>query len=90
MSFGSLITKSDLLKMTKLADLANLTMPWSFHALNLPMEEVSTFLPAVRFGGEPPIRLEDLEREYCRLLKHPYPIKEMVFARSWSFFRVRA
>jgi len=36
-----------------------------------------------------PIPLEDLEREYCRLANQPYPIKEMVFARSWMVFRVR-
>lgn len=79
-----------MLNFLKLADLANFTMPWSFHKLNLAMDEVSSFLPAVRFDNETPIALEELEREYCRLLKHPYPIKEMVFARSWSFFRVRA
>lgn len=36
-----------------------------------------------------PIPLEDLEREYCRLTSQPYPIKEMVFVRSWMLFRVR-
>jgi hypothetical protein len=35
-----------------------------------------------------PIPLEDLEKEYCRLTKQPYPIPEMVFVRSWMFFRV--
>lgn len=35
-----------------------------------------------------PISLEDLEREYCRLTTQPYPIEEMVFARSWMLFRV--
>jgi len=35
-----------------------------------------------------PISLEDLEKEYCRLTSQPYPIPEMVFVRSWMFFRV--
>lgn len=34
-----------------------------------------------------PIPLDDLEREYSRLLKQPYPIPELVFARSWNLFR---
>jgi hypothetical protein len=36
-----------------------------------------------------PIALEDLEQEYCRLTNQPYPIREMVFVRSWMLFRVR-
>lgn len=36
-----------------------------------------------------PISLEELEREYCRLTTQPYPIREMVFTRSWMLFRVR-
>ena len=35
-----------------------------------------------------PIELEVLEREYCRVTSQPYPIPEMVFARSWMLFRV--
>lgn len=35
-----------------------------------------------------PISLEDLEREYCLRTDQPYPITEMVFARSWMLFRV--
>jgi len=35
-----------------------------------------------------PIPLEDLEKEYCRLISQPYPIPEMVFVRSWMLFRV--
>lgn len=37
-----------------------------------------------------PIPLEDLEREYCHLTQQAYPIREMVFVRSWMFFRVKA
>ena len=39
--------------------------------------------------AEAPLRLEELEREYCRITGQPYPIPEMVFARSWMLFRVR-
>lgn len=35
-----------------------------------------------------PISLAEMEKEYCRLTQQPYPIKEMVFARSWMLFRV--
>ena len=38
--------------------------------------------------SSPPIALADLEKEYCRLMKQPYPITEMVFVRSWMLFRV--
>lgn len=38
--------------------------------------------------GGAPASLEELEREYCRLTRQPYPIFEMVFARSWMLFRV--
>jgi hypothetical protein len=44
------------------------------------------------FKGAPerqPIALEELEREYCRHTNQPYPIPEMIFARSWMLFRVR-
>lgn len=36
-----------------------------------------------------PIPLEDLEREYCHLTKQAYPIPEMIYVRSWMFFRVK-
>lgn len=36
-----------------------------------------------------PISLEDLEREYCRSTGQDYPIKDMIFVRSWMLFRVR-
>ncbi|KAJ7188722.1 kinase-like domain-containing protein [Mycena filopes] len=73
-----------------LADLGNLTMPWSSRTKDVIPEG----------GGEPliqafkdapqlqPIPLEDLEREYCRLTKQAYPIREMVFVRSWMLFRL--
>lgn len=40
-------------------------------------------------SSAPPIDLADLEREYCKLVGQLYPIKEMVFVRSWMLFRVR-
>lgn len=72
----------------KLADLANLTLPWAIDANMVPRD---TALVGFKNTTENvPITLEDLEREYCRLTKQPYPIKEMTFARSWMLFRVRS
>jgi hypothetical protein len=81
---------------TQLADLANLTQPWSLDTslfpshLQLsnsqpPLNGFKNALPAV----EVPIPLEDLEKAYCRATGRAYPIPEMVFARSWMLFRVR-
>ena len=76
----------------QLADLANLTQPWSIESKNLPHD------PSLRNFGllkafknttkDVPVPLEDLEREYCRLTKQAYPIQEMIFVRSWMLFRV--
>ncbi|TFK74646.1 kinase-like protein [Pluteus cervinus] len=70
-----------------LADLANLTQPWSIHPTDVP-----TSRPSLRaFKGatnDIPIALEDLEREYCGLMNQPYPITEMIFVRSWMLFRL--
>lgn len=35
-----------------------------------------------------PITKEELEQEYCKCTRQPYPIPEIVFARSWMLFRV--
>ncbi|KAJ7797703.1 kinase-like domain-containing protein [Mycena olivaceomarginata] len=73
-----------------LADLANLTMPWSVRPTDLKIGPETTVMSG-SFKGAPerqPIALEDLEREYCRLTNYPYPITEMVFARSWMMFRL--
>ncbi|KAJ3480801.1 hypothetical protein NLI96_g8091 [Meripilus lineatus] len=73
-----------------LADLANLTQPWSIDPAVFPKNSPS-FSQFVGFKNQTkgvPISLETLEREYCRLTKQPYPIKEMVFARSWMLFRL--
>ena len=48
-----------------------------------------TFMTGFKNATEDvPITVEDLEREYCRLSRRPYPIREMVFVRSWMLFRV--
>ncbi|CAL1711401.1 unnamed protein product [Somion occarium] len=74
-----------------LADLANLTQPWSLDRSMFPAAfPPEKFPQLVPFKNDPdaPITLEELEREYCRLTNQPYPITEMVFARSWMLFRL--
>lgn len=71
----------------QLADLANFTQPWSISPGSLPAG--GTLTAAFKNNeAEAPIELEALEREYCRVSGQPYPIPEMVFARSWMLFRV--
>jgi len=72
-----------------LADLGNLTIPWSVRTSDIQIDPEQPFMRG--FKGTPeeaPARLEDLEREYCRLTNQSYPIKEMVFVRSWMLFRL--
>lgn len=72
-----------------LADLANLTQPWSVDPSQIPEEyRVSLLRGFKNQTDDIPIDLETLEREYCRLTHQPYPITEMVFARSWMLFRL--
>ncbi|KAJ7782630.1 kinase-like domain-containing protein [Mycena metata] len=74
-----------------LADLGNLTMPWSVRTKDALQKDGSGEPIMQAFKDAPerqPIALEDLEREYCRLTKQSYPIKEMVFVRSWMLFRL--
>ncbi|KAG1830153.1 kinase-like domain-containing protein [Suillus variegatus] len=75
-----------------LADLANLTQPWAIDARHIPKDSLLTEFTIIRpfknATKDVPIPLEDLEREYCRLTNQPYPIKEMVFVRSWVLFRL--
>ena len=64
-------------------------MPWSIDPRDVSSSEAGSY-SMLSFGTvEQPISLEELEREYCALMKQPYPITEMVFARSWMLFRVR-
>ncbi|PFH52166.1 hypothetical protein AMATHDRAFT_2412 [Amanita thiersii Skay4041] len=69
-----------------LADLGNLTLPWSVDLKDVPSG--SFVLLGYKNAEDAPIPLEDLEREYCRLTHRPYPIKEMVFVRSWTMFKL--
>ncbi|KAI0301709.1 protein kinase subdomain-containing protein PKL/CAK/ACAD [Multifurca ochricompacta] len=67
-----------------LADLGNLTQPWVFD-----LADVGTLMVGFKNNpGAEPISLEDLEREYCRVTRQPYPIVEIGFARSWMLFRL--
>ncbi|KDQ52817.1 hypothetical protein JAAARDRAFT_197893 [Jaapia argillacea MUCL 33604] len=72
-----------------LADLANLTQPWSIDPINVPEElRVGLLKGFKNVADDVPIPLEDLEREYCLRTNQPYPIVEMPFARSWMLFRL--
>lgn len=78
--------------MHQLADLGNLTQPWAIDMKNLPKDPALagwTLMKGFKnTTKDVPIELEALEQEYCLLTKQPYPIKEMVFVRSWMIFRV--
>jgi len=75
-----------------LADLANLTQPWATDARHIPKDSIITQFPLIRpfknATEDVPIPLEDLEREYCRSTNQPYPIQDILFARSWMLFRL--
>ncbi|KAL4248300.1 Acyl-CoA dehydrogenase 10-like protein [Abortiporus biennis] len=72
-----------------LADLANLTQPWVIDPVVLPENLPITMVGFKNQAKDAiPISLEELEREYCKLTQQPYPILEMVFARSWMLFRL--
>ncbi|KAJ6631529.1 kinase-like domain-containing protein [Mycena sp. CBHHK59/15] len=72
-----------------LADLGNLTQPWAVRMRDIQFGSQEPFMRGFKDDPEAtPIPLEDLEREYCRLTNQSYPIKEMVFVRSWMLFRL--
>jgi hypothetical protein len=76
----------------QLADLAQLTMSWCVNPSDVPPGH-KTIMHGFKTlnmdqSTTPPVSLPELEQEYCRLMKQPYPIHEMVFARSWMLFRV--
>ncbi|KIJ65969.1 hypothetical protein HYDPIDRAFT_87245 [Hydnomerulius pinastri MD-312] len=75
-----------------LADLANLTQPWTIDAKDIPDDPLFKSYGLLKAfkntTKDVPIPLEDLEREYCRLTSQPYPIQEMPFVRSWMLFRL--
>ncbi|KAF8161334.1 kinase-like domain-containing protein [Crassisporium funariophilum] len=71
-----------------LADLGNLTQPWSIDMRDIPGEGKFSMRGFRNTTVDVPIPLEDLEREYCKLTNQPYPLPEMTFVRSWMFFRL--
>lgn len=71
-----------------LADLANLTQPWHVDPSMVKGNDGIAVLIGFKNSPDAPANLEELEREYCRLTNQPYPIPEMVFARSWMLFRL--
>ena len=77
-----------LLRFTQLADLGNLTQPWSIDMAIYPKDATWKML-GFKNADNAPLPLEDIEREYCRCTSQPYPIEGIVFVRSWMLFRVR-
>ncbi|KAG6815606.1 hypothetical protein H0H87_012986 [Tephrocybe sp. NHM501043] len=71
-----------------LADLGNMTLPWSVDMAKIPHNIPFTLRGYKGAATDAPIPVEDLEREYCRLTNQPYPIPEMVFVRSWTLFKL--
>ncbi|KAJ7864620.1 kinase-like domain-containing protein [Mycena olivaceomarginata] len=72
-----------------LADFVSLTLPWSIRPADMQINPDKPLMGGY-FKDMPekqPIPLEDLEREYCRLTNQPYPIKDIVFVRSFMLFR---
>jgi len=67
-----------------LVDLANLTQPWALE----PDDFKGGMVGFKNSPSTQPISLAELEREYCRAMQQPYPITEMVFARSWMLLRL--
>jgi hypothetical protein len=79
----------------QLADLANLTQPWNVEPSLLPRDvDPSKFSLMRTFKGLPPDRVaasrDELEAHFGALTGRPVPHADLVFARSWMFFRVRA
>ena len=65
-----------------------MTIPWAIDEKDMPEYSKAFTMRGFNDAKDAPISLQDMEREYCRLMNLPYPIKEMVFARSWMLFRV--
>ncbi|KAL1678289.1 kinase-like domain-containing protein [Schizophyllum commune] len=74
-----------------LPDFANLTSPWTADASKyIPLPEAQQNPLLTSLDADPqgaPITIEEVEREYCRLTGFPYPIRELVFARSFHLFK---
>jgi hypothetical protein len=77
--------------IAQLADLGNLTLQWSIDKKDLPDNAIFTNWQQIQpFKNvkDIPIEVEDLEKEYCRLMHLSYPIEDITFVRSWMLFRV--
>ena len=72
------------LNKTQLVDLGNLTQPWVID----PDDFSGSMVGFKNSPSTEPISLAELEREYCRATRQPYPITQMTFARSWMLLRV--
>ncbi|KAF9268533.1 APH-domain-containing protein [Marasmius fiardii PR-910] len=75
-----------------LADFANLTQPWSIDIKRVEKfagYQSSTTKAAFKnnTSRDIPITLEEMERLYCQLMGFEYPIKELIFVKSWNMFR---
>ena len=68
----------------QLVDLGNLTQPWVID----PNDFNGSMVGFKNSPSTEPISLAELEREYCRATRQPYPITQMTFARSWMLIRV--
>ncbi|KAG7091168.1 hypothetical protein E1B28_010220 [Marasmius oreades] len=72
-----------------LVDFANLTQPWSIDIKHL--ENYVDYQRRAAFKNnssrDVPITLEEMERPYCQLMGFAYPIKELIFVKSWNMFR---
>ena len=69
-------------------DLGNLTQPWVID----PADFNGAMVGFKNSPNTEPISLAELELEYCRATRQPYPIAQMImtFAQSWMLLRVRS
>ncbi|KAK1220365.1 hypothetical protein PQX77_016856 [Marasmius sp. AFHP31] len=73
-----------------LADFANLTQPWSVDPKHV--DKYMGYQPnrasfKNNTSRDVPITMEEMERLYCKLMSYEYPIRELVFVKSWNMFR---
>ncbi|KAL0072564.1 hypothetical protein AAF712_000327 [Marasmius tenuissimus] len=73
-----------------LADFANLTQPWSTDPKDV--DKYMGYQPnrasfKNNTSRDVPITMEEMERLYCQLMGYEYPIRELVFVKSWNMFR---
>ncbi|KAF5364436.1 hypothetical protein D9758_010678 [Tetrapyrgos nigripes] len=71
-----------------LADFAWLTLPWSVAPNDIP----SSYDPVISgfkfIGDMKPMSIQEVEQHFCTLTGRPYPLKETVFLRTWTAFRL--